>query len=156
MRKWKLSDVPAAQNRLLDSIRAIPPYSDVVPAQRSLAEKFKLAIVSNIDDALIEQTVRGLQAPLVVITAEQAQAYKPDHRLFHYAHRRLGVSKEEVLHVGAGLATDMTPAFELGLARVWINRRGERCDPAMTPTAELADLTTLEETVAAITHVRGN
>jgi 2-haloacid dehalogenase len=150
MQKWRLADIAPAQEQLLASIHAIDPYPEVVPVLHSLAVRCRLAIISNTEDALIGQTVRGLEAPFAVITAEQARAYKPDHRLFDYAHERLGVSREDVVHVGAGLVTDMVPAFELGLARVWINRRGEQCNPAMPPTAELPDLSALEATVASI------
>jgi 2-haloacid dehalogenase len=115
---------------------------------------FRLAIVSNTEDQLIADTVRGLQVPFEVITAEQAKAYKPDHRLFAYAHERLGVSADDVLHVGTGYATDMVPAFELRLARLWINRRGERADLSMPPTAELPDLSRLEETIANVASDR--
>jgi 2-haloacid dehalogenase len=154
MGKWSPGNAPSAQERLLRSIQAIPAYPDVVPALRSLAQKFRIAIISNTEDALIEKTVRGLEILCEVIAAEQARAYKPDHRLFAYAHRRLGVAAGEVLHVGAGYATDMVPAFELGLARVWINRRGERADPSMPPTAELPDLSKLESMVATIARAR--
>lgn len=154
MRKWSLGNIAGAQDQLLRSIQAIPPYPEVIPALRSLARKFKIAIISNTEDALIEGTVRGLEIPCEVITAEQAHAYKPDHRLFAYAHQRLGVAAEQVLHVGAGYATDMVPAFELGLARVWINRRGERTDPLMPPTTELPDLSKLESTIETIAKTR--
>lgn len=150
MHKWRLGNVPSAQERLLRSIQAIPPYPDVVLALRSLARKFRIAIVSNTEDALISQTVRGLEIPCEVVTAEQARAYKPDHRLFRYAHQQLGVAAADVLHVGAGYTTDMVPAFELGLTRVWINRRGDKANPAMPPTAELPDLSKLESIIATL------
>jgi FMN phosphatase YigB (HAD superfamily) len=60
----------------------------------------------------------------------------------------------DVVHVGAGLATDMAPAYELGLARIWINRRSERCDREKPPTAELPDLSALEATVATLAGAR--
>jgi 2-haloacid dehalogenase len=150
MKKWTLNGVAEAQERLLREIRAIAPYPDVVPALHAVARKFRLAIISNTEDQLISDTVRGLEVPLEVITAEQAKAYKPDHRLFAYAHERLGVSVDDILHVGAGYATDMVPAFELGLSRIWINRRGEPADPSMPPTAELPDLSRLEATIADV------
>jgi 2-haloalkanoic acid dehalogenase type II len=147
MQKWSLGSIPSAQERLLHVVREIAPYPDAVATLASLAQKFRLAIISNTEDEMIAATVRGLGVRCDVITAQQARAYKPDHRLFDYAHERLGVNRDEVLHVGAGYATDMVPAFELGIARVWINRRGERPDPTMAPTAELPDLSSLEATI---------
>ena len=138
-----LSAAADAPERFVQALRAIPPYPDVLPALPQLAARYRLAIISNTEDGLIDETVRGLETPIEVITAEQARAYKPDHRLFFYAFERLGVAASDVLHVGAGYPTDMIPAFELGLPRIWINRRGERADPSRPPTAELQDLSGL-------------
>jgi len=60
MRKWGLGNRLSAEERLLGSIQAIPAYPDVVPALRSLARKFGIAIISNTEDVLIAETVRGL------------------------------------------------------------------------------------------------
>lgn len=144
-----------AGERLLEAIRNIPPYPEVPAALARLTGGHRLAIVSNTEDALIAATVRGLGAPFTVVTAEQARAYKPDHRLFYYACEQLGCGGGDLLHVGAGLATDMAPAFELGLARVWINRRGEARDAARPPTRELADLARLPEVVAELQAEHG-
>jgi 2-haloalkanoic acid dehalogenase type II len=151
---WHLPVAADAPEWFVQALQAIPPYPDVVPALKQLAARFRLAIVSNTEDGLIAETVRGLEMPLEVITAEQARAYKPDHRLFAYAFERLGVAASDVLHVGAGYLTDMAPAFELGLARVWINRRGERADPSRPPTAELPDLSDLGACVDRIASAR--
>lgn len=154
MRRHGLAGFDAAYARLMNAIRAIPPYPDVLPVLRTLAGKYRLAIISNTEDALIADTVRGLEVPFDVVTAEQAGAFKPDHRLFAFAHARLGVLATEVLHVGAGLATDMVPAFELGLARIWINRRGETADPAKPPDVELGDLSGLDGAIASLANNR--
>lgn len=153
MHKWELTGFDAACARLMRAILAIPPYPEVVQVLRALAARHRLAIISNTEDALIADTVRNLEVALEVITAEQARAFKPNHGLFTFAHARLGVSADEVLHVGAGLATDMVPAFEMNIARIWINRRGETADLVMRPDAELPDLSALE---AAITTVAGH
>ena len=156
MRKWAIPDVPTAQEKLLRMVRAIPPYPDVIPALRSLDGRFRLAIISNTEDELIAETVRGLQVLFEVITAEQTRAYKPDHRMFAFAFDRLGVSVDDVLHVGAGYPTDMVPAFEFGLERVWINRRGEQADSSRPPSAELKDLSGLDSCVASLRDRRAS
>lgn len=154
MQQWGLAGIDAAFARLMHDIASIPPYPEVVPVLCALARRFRLAIISNTEDALIAETIRGLEAPLDVITAEQARAFKPDHRLFEFAHARLGVRSADVLHVGAGLATDMRPARELGLARIWINRRGEHADPARLADAELPELSGLEATIERLARTR--
>ena len=85
----------------------------------------------------------GLGVPFDVITAEQAQAFKPDHRLFAYAFQRLGCQGTDVLHVGAGYPPDMVSAFELRIPPIWINRRREAGDRTKPPTRELSDLADL-------------
>ena len=139
-----------AGERLLRDISDIPPYPEVPQALARLAGRCRLAIISNTEDVLIAATVRGLGAPFTVFTAEQARAYKPDHRVFRYAFDQIGCSADDVLHVGAGYATDMVPAFEMSLARVWINRRGEAADPRRPPTRELPDLARLPELVGEL------
>jgi len=49
------------------------------------------------------------------------------------------------VHVAASHFHDIVPATELGIRNVWINRLGERHEPA--PTRELADLSDLPDTL---------
>ena len=96
-----------------------------------LRERYKLAIISNTDDDLIAETIQAIGVPIdFVITAQQAQAYKPDHRLFQHAYATMGVSKEETVHVGMGQVTDLKVCHELGIRSVWINREGEPLNPS--------------------------
>lgn len=81
---------PTGGDGLLAAIREVPPYPDVPATLARLAERYRLAIISNTEDALIASTVRGLGVPITVITAERARAFKPDHRLFRYAFAHLG------------------------------------------------------------------
>ena len=150
MAAWGVPHDQQAPETLLAMVRAIPPYPDVPACLTALATRYRLAIISNTEDQLIAETVRGLAVPFEVITAQQAHAFKPDHRLFAYAFARLGCRASEVVHVGAGYATDMLPAYELGMPRIWINRRGEPGDPRQPPSRELPDLTTLPACITGL------
>lgn len=154
MAQWHLGNVEAAQDGLLLAIREIQPYPEVVPVLQSLAQRFRLAIISNTEDRMLAGVLATLQVPFELVTAQQGGAYKPDPYLFRFAFRQLGVAPESVLHVAAGNYTDMWPAFELGLARVWINRRSETADPLRPPSAELPDLTGLEAVVDCLVAAR--
>jgi 2-haloacid dehalogenase len=122
----------------------------VPAALNRLRERYKLAIISNTDDDLIAETVRAIGVPIdFVITAQQARAYKPDHRLFQHAYDTMGVTKEETLHVGMGQVTDMKVCQELGIRSVWIDRVGEPLDPRWQPHAVLNDLTELPQLLSA-------
>jgi 2-haloacid dehalogenase len=61
-----------------------------------------------------------------VITAQQAQAYKPSLKLFDLALSRIKAPSAQVLHVGQSIYHDVIPAQTLGLATVWVNRPSAR------------------------------
>jgi len=141
---------PQENDMFADSIEYWMPFPDTVDALRRLKKHFQLAIVSNIDDALFAHSARHLEVPFDhVITAEQVQSYKPSHNNFLRAIERIGVARDEILHVAQSLYHDIKPANELGLASVWINRRGDKrgfgaTKPAeANPSLEIPDLATL-------------
>ena len=54
------------------------PFPDTVPALRELRKRYKLAVISNIDDDLFAETRKHLAVEFDgVTTAEQARSYKP-------------------------------------------------------------------------------
>lgn len=110
---------------LVAGITAIPPYPDVPPALAKLASRYRLVVISNSEDELIQGTIASLGARIDrVITAQQAGAYKPSTRMCQFALRNVGCSRGEIVHVAAGLPYDVLPAAELGLRTVWVNRTG--------------------------------
>src|ERR1043165_9905952 len=98
-------------------------YPDVVETLDVLSRRFKLAIVSNIDDDLLAATPLKRSFDLVC-TAERAKGYKPDGSLFRYLLANAGVGREAILHSGQSQFTDLVGAKPLGLTVAWINRRG--------------------------------
>jgi len=103
------------------------PWPDTVDALRSLKSRFRLAIVSNVDDTLFAATSPQLQVEFDdVITAQQARAYKPSRKMFELALRRINAPAHRVLHVGQSIYHDVIPAQALGLATVWVNRPSAR------------------------------
>jgi len=118
----------AAEARSLpDSLPAWPPWPDTVDALRQLKSRFRLAILSNIDDDLFAGTRPQLGVEFdEIITAQQAQAYKPSLKLFELALGRINAPAHRVLHVGQSIYHDVIPAQSLGLATVWVNRPSAR------------------------------
>jgi 2-haloacid dehalogenase len=109
---------------LADSIAEWKPFPDTVGGLRQLKSRYKLAILSNIDDDLFAFTAKRLEVPFdLVITAQQVQAYKPSHRNFETLLGRIGGPPEALLHAAESLYHDVAPARELGIATVWVNRR---------------------------------
>ncbi|MBV8883906.1 MAG: HAD-IA family hydrolase [Chroococcidiopsidaceae cyanobacterium CP_BM_RX_35] len=63
---------------LADTVKNWLPFPDTVEALKFLKARFKLAIISNVDDALFASTAKKLEVEFDwVITAEQAESYKP-------------------------------------------------------------------------------
>lgn len=109
---------------LTTRISQMPPFPDVVPALAALKRAgFRLCIISNTDDAIIAGNVAQLGGHIdQVITAEQAQAYKPSARIFEHAYRQLGVSRDDVVHICASPHLDHAAARELGFRCIWVDR----------------------------------
>jgi len=146
--------VPSGDGFLAESIAGWRPFPDTVSALAKLKERFRLVVVSNIDDDLIALSVNHLQVGFDhVVTAEQVGSYKPSHNNFLRAIERVGVPKGQILHVAQSLYHDIQPANELGLSNVWVNRRkgkqgsGATAPNTATPTFEVPDLTTLASLV---------
>lgn len=136
---------------LLAAVRTWGPYPDVPPAlERLRAAGITLVILTNSDDDLMAENVARIGVPIdIVITAEQAGAYKPNLPAFHYMLDQIGCRPEELLHVAQGFEYDIVPAHALGWNRVWINRYGKQGDPAYGPYGELPDLSGLPDLVGA-------
>jgi 2-haloacid dehalogenase len=101
-----------------------PAFPDSSDALRRLQTQFQLAVITNCDDDLFALSEQRLGVRFdYVITAEQVGSYKPDPANFHYAHDRIGVPRQQILHVAQSLFHDHVPAKALGMTTVWINRR---------------------------------
>lgn len=103
-------------------------YPDVRPTLDALARTHKLALVSNIDDDLLNATPLGRAFDLVC-TAEGARGYKPDGTLFRYLLEQSGLNAGQILHSGQSQFTDMVGGKPLGLTIAWINRRNLDLSP---------------------------
>jgi len=106
-----------------DSVGDWRPFPDTVASLRRLKSRFRLVILSNVDDDLFARTAARLEVPFdEVITAQQLGSYKPAMRNFEALLARLGVDKGAIVHVAQSLFHDHAPAKRLGLATVWIDR----------------------------------
>lgn len=149
-RRWGFEPEPSEVDALADSLGDWLPFPDTVGALRVLKRRYRLAIISNVDDDLFALTARRLEVEFDhVITAEQAQTYKPSLNNFEVALERIGVAPGRLLHCAESLFHDIVPARKLGLSTVWVNRRKHKegfgaTPPAeATPDLEVPDLETL-------------
>lgn len=86
-----------------------------------------VCLVSNVDNADLASALRysGLSFDLIV-TSEDCKAYKPRPEPFEKALSLLGLSNEEVLHVGDSLSCDVRGAKAQGIPVLWVNREGRK------------------------------
>lgn len=151
---FKITINPKEKNILVDSLKKWPPFPDTEEMLHKLQQKFKLAIISNIDDDLFQYSNQHLQISFDwIITAEQVQSYKPSLNNFHQAIKKIGLPKERILHVAQSIFHDIIPAKQVGLTTVWVNRRHNKKGFGATPKAhakpdiEVPDLKTLVELI---------
>jgi 2-haloacid dehalogenase len=103
------------------------PFQDTVSALAALHRHYKLAVISNVDDDLFSSSQRKLGIDFdLVMTAQQAHAYKPALKIFQRAEERIGIARDRWLHVAQSIYHDITPAKSLGIATVWVNRASAR------------------------------
>jgi 2-haloacid dehalogenase len=123
---------------LPESLKTWPPFPDTVEALRALQRRYRLAIISNVDDDLFAATARHLEVAFnEVVTAQQASAYKPSLAPFRLALQRLKTPEDRVLHVGQSAYHDVVPARSLGLATARVWRRGFGATRAVAEQADL-------------------
>ena len=148
-------DGHAERNALVDTFAEWKPFGDTAAALQRLQKRYRLAILSNVDDDLFAVTAAQLGIAFdAVLTAERIGSYKPSLRNFEYAQRQLGVTNANHLHVAQSLYHDIAPARSLGISTVWVNRRHNREGAGAAPPAEAPpdletpDLQTLAELIS--------
>jgi 2-haloacid dehalogenase len=118
------------------SVRDWPAFPDARAALRSLKKRYRLGVISNVDDDLFVHSARRLGNPFdVVVTAQQVRSYKPSTENFERAFETIGVPRAKILHVAQSLFHDVEPARRLGLATVWVNRRKGKAGAGATPAS---------------------
>ncbi len=141
---------------LAESLGSWQPFPDTVDALRRFQSRYRLCIVSNVDDDLFAGTARTLDVDFdYIVTAEQAGSYKPSHNNFALAIQRMGIPKERVLHVAESVKLDIEAAKSFGMDAVWVNRHagleregsasGNPSDGQSGADLEVPDLKTLAE-----------
>ena len=134
----------------LFAANSITLYEDVVPALQHLRDTgFKLAIVSNWDTPLEPLTERiGIAKYFDAIVAShdvRVRSEKPDSHIFNCALAAVGVSAEEVVHVGDTYAADIVGARGVGIRPILLDRDGAqtgRWKETIQSLSELPELLT--------------
>lgn len=129
-KRWNLKSTDAMDRDFGLSVGHWPPFPDTVEALAYLKRHYKLVILSNVDRQNFTATNKLLRVEFdAICTAEDIGSYKPDRRNFEYLLtriRELGHGKADLLHTAQSLYHDHAPAERAGIARCWINRRGDK------------------------------
>jgi FMN phosphatase YigB (HAD superfamily) len=76
-----------------------------------------------------------------VLTAQQAQAYKPSAQIFRHAWKSVGTNPGRLVHICASAHLDLAAARDLGFRAVWVDRgTGRRPLSDYEPNAVVAAL----------------
>jgi 2-haloacid dehalogenase len=136
---WPLE--PSRSGFLPDSVQRWQPFKETNTQLQKLSKKYKLGLLSNIDDKLLGQTRRHIPTDFdLVVTAQQVRSYKPEPPHFTECARRIG-GKRGWVHVAASYYHDVAPCLKQRVPVIWVNRSKETLEPsAKKPTAEVSNL----------------
>jgi 2-haloacid dehalogenase len=122
---------------LAKSVKIWPPFKDSSFALQKLQEKYKLVIISNIDDDLFTYSQQLLNVNFNhVFTALQMKSYKPSLSNFKYVQESLSLHKDNWLHVAQSLYHDLKPINQLGIDSIWINRPSIAGEKGVAPSVD--------------------
>jgi 2-haloacid dehalogenase/putative hydrolase of the HAD superfamily len=136
---WQLE--PSRSGFLPDSVQRWMPFKETSVQLQKLSKKYKLGLLSNIDDKLLGQTRRHINVDFdLVVTAQQVRSYKPELPHFTECARRMG-GKRGWVHVAASHYHDVAPCVKQRVPVIWVNRNKETLDSSQKkPTAEVTSL----------------
>jgi 2-haloalkanoic acid dehalogenase type II len=140
---------PALEASFAGSLPAWPVFEETNPSLTWLARRYRLAIISNVDDHLISRTVRQLGVPFeAIVTSEQTSSYKPDRAIFDRAVKLIGEPAGSIIHIAEGRC-EAAPARALGMRSIWVNRSPRSDDGSNAqPNAVVSNLTQLVEEIS--------
>ena len=136
---WPLE--PSRSGFLPESVQRWPPFKETIPTLQKIAKKYRIGLISNIDDKLLGQTRRHIPLDFdLVVTAQQVRSYKPDPAHFIECERRIG-GKKGWVHIAASYYYDVEPCLKRKIPVIWVNRNKEQLEGSQKkPDAEVPNL----------------
>jgi 2-haloacid dehalogenase len=120
-------DLEAAVEHIMKGFSALGLHPDVVDGVKALhAAGYRLATLTNGSTEVAEKLFNGAgirDSFELLLSVEDARAWKPGKASYEYAAAALGTSPEQML-LAAVHPWDIHGASRAGLATAWINRRG--------------------------------
>ncbi|MDZ7713571.1 MAG: HAD-IA family hydrolase [Rhodovibrio sp.] len=137
-----------------ESVQEWPAFDDAAEALKRLQTRYRLGVISNVDRAsfVMSQAKLGVNFDLQV-TAEDAEAYKPDPAPFEMALdwlNEIGIGFDAILHVAQSPYHDHVPAKALAMTTCWIDRQGLAQGGAWGATPEVPDRPRVDATFPSL------
>lgn len=133
------ADPVELSNRMFAHWRKPPIFQDAVEFFQTCP--VPIYIVSNIDTEDIKEALAFHDLhPAGVYTSEDAKSYKPRKELFEYALLHTGYQKEEVVHIGDSLSSDVKGAKAVGIRAIWLNRSSRAVPDGVDSVGSLAEV----------------
>ncbi|MGH2742618.1 MAG: HAD-IA family hydrolase [Thermoleophilaceae bacterium] len=149
------TELPADERDALGaSLPGWPIFPEVPSALAEARDRgWKLVALTNSDRDLIDASLDTMGVPFDgTVVASEIGSYKPAHGHWRTFYESTGADRDRHVHVAQSHFHDIAPAHALGITSVWINRLGERHEPA--PTRELRDLTGLADVLDELVPAR--
>ncbi len=116
-------DAAAGHEHLRRMLAEAPAFEEALRTVETIGRKLPVAMMSNADDDFLFPALgrNALTFP-VVLSSEEARAYKPHRSIFELLSERLGVAPQNILYVGDSLVADVNGSRNAGMRAAWINR----------------------------------
>lgn len=117
------------------------PFPDTKAALEAIKSKFKVGILSNVENEVIEASIRKIGVSFdLLVTAEMVESYKPSPDHWYAAMHELTLDEDEILHLAASPFHDLETATLLGVPCGYVNRSGAALLPEAKPLFTVPDL----------------
>lgn len=116
-------DAAAGHERLRHLLSQAPAFPEARRVVETLGRRLPAAVMSNADDDFLYPVLarNALTVP-VIVSSEEAQAYKPHVSIFQRLSEELGVAPENILYVGDSRLADVTGSKNARMYAAWVNR----------------------------------
>ena len=124
-KRFGIGPTPGAGAEFADAVRSWGAHDDVPAPLKLMGDNYKLVALSNADDSFLDISMPRLGADFhAVLTAEQAQAYKPRYQAFEYMLDTLNATPEDFLHISSHTRYDAMPMHDMGFRNLVLLDRG--------------------------------
>ena len=116
-------DAAAGHEHLRHILSKAPAFEESRRIVEMVGRRLPIALMSNADDDFLYPVLgrNALTFP-VIVSSEEARAYKPHRSIFELLSERMGVAPENILYVGDSKLADVTGSKNAGMHAAWVNR----------------------------------